>query len=141
MIPRNSVNIDLQPILREALSQGFRAFIVTPIKDWERPADFVYLCLDMEGSFALIQRPNTRVEPPTLSVPIQPNRDYGSTVLVDYDGSVDDAVDQLRAACGRESVTVRFMRNETPQVPNRGKRTLQGWNSGVTEITADMFTD
>lgn len=135
------IDTSIQPILIEALSQGFRAFIVTPDEKLPRRARFAYLCLDMDNSFALVEAPATRLELPTLSAPIHPNRDYGSSVLVDYNGSVEDAVAQLRATCLSETVVVRFMKNSTPVVANRGKKSLESWRAGVTELTVDMFTE
>lgn len=137
---REQIDTSIQPILIEALSQGFRAFIVTPDEKLPRRARFAYLCLDMDNSFALVEAPATRLELPTLSAPIHPNRDYGSSVLVDYDGSVEDAVAQLRATCVSETVTVRFMKDSHPVVANRGKKSMALWRDNITELTAGMFT-
>lgn len=141
MNPQEQIHPSIQPILRGAITQGFRAFVVTPGGPADkRPVEFAYLCLDIEGSFAIVSAPGNKLELPELSAPIQPHRDYGSGVLTDYDGSVADALTQLRVICSQETVVVRFMPKTMPVVPNRGKRALEGWHNGVTEITADMFT-
>lgn len=139
-IKNSLINPTLVEPLKLALTEGFRAFVVTPSENTPRRIDFIYLCLDIEGSFVLLEAAPTRVEPFGLSAPITPSREYGSSVLVDYDGSNTDAIRAMREVCQNPNVAVRFMANTAPVVPNRGKKSLEKWHNGVLEITANDGT-
>lgn len=113
-----------------ALAAGFTVYA---LPDQLRPAGFVALCKDEAGSWAHIQRPSMALDPVQLDVPIEPNKDYGSGVHVDHDGTPEDAVRALTEACSKPMVTVRFMTRQyvakhgTPVVPNYGRRCIEKW--------------
>jgi hypothetical protein len=72
-----------------------------------------------------------------LDVPIKPSREYGSGVLVDHDGTPEDAVRALRQACTEPMVAVRFVtkRGEPmPKVPNHGRGCIERW-PGAADFT------
>lgn len=119
-----------------ALAAGFTVYSL-PAE--VRPAGFVAVCLEEDGPFAHIQVPSLALEPVSLDVPIKPHTDYGSGVMVDHDGTPEDAVRALRQACSEPMVTVRFMRFKrgvekiAPVVPNHGRKTIERW-PGSTEF-------
>lgn len=109
------------------LAAGFTVYALPQVG--ARPAGFVCVCLTEDGPWAHIQKPAMALDPASLDVPIKPNKDYGSSVLVDHDGTPEDAVVALTKACTTEMVAVRFMpaRLGQPFVPNYGRKTIEGW--------------
>lgn len=131
MTNRTLVKPDLLPILEEALAQGFRVFAPTPLGVRRVPSGFAYVCLDTEGSFALVNSGQTSFDSVRIAAPIQPESAYGSSVLVDYDGTVDGAVRTLHRICKSDVVVVRFMgNNPAPVVPNYGRDVLDRFPGG-----------
>jgi len=130
------MHASILPIVTAALEAGFKAYALPETRSI-MGSEVVYLCLDLEGSFATIQRPTNSWEGAHLDVPIKPSRDYGSGVLVDYDGTVEGAVKALRKACESPTVTVRFMSKKigAPVVPNYGRAAIDRWHGGVEEVT------
>jgi hypothetical protein len=125
----------IAPIVSAAVAAGFTAYV--PNSYAPRPAKFVYVCLDTSGSYASIQCPTYIFEPAHLDAPIKPSREYGSGVLVDYDGTPEDAVRALRAVCESPTVTVRFIAKRgapAPVVPNRGPDTIANWGDGYFSV-------
>jgi hypothetical protein len=95
---------------------------------------FVYVSLQDDGPYATVQVPTHKWEDPSLDVPIKPSRDYGSAVLVDYDGTVPGAIEALRKACSAPNVTVRFVAKRgqaAPVVPNYGSNAVTKWRGGL----------
>ncbi|MCB5280486.1 hypothetical protein [Arthrobacter sp. ES1] len=132
MTTRSRVKPDILPILEEALAQGFRVFIPNAPGVRRTPAGFAYVCLDTDGSFALVNGGQTSFDPVRLSAPITPDRTYGSSVLIDYDGTVDGAVRTLQRICKSDVVVVRFMGNDpAPVVPNYGRKGLDKFPGGI----------
>lgn len=132
MTTRTRVKPDLLPILDEALAQGFRVFIPAAPGVRRTPAGFAYVCLDTEGSFAMVNSGQTSFDPIKLAAPITPDRAHGSSVLVDYDGTVDGAVRTLQGICKSDVVVVRFMGNSpAPVVPNYGRTALDKFPGGI----------
>ena len=130
------IETSIVPIVKAALEAGFKAFTLKD--EGPRAIGFVYVCLDEAGSFATIQRPTNSWEDTSLDVPIKPSREYGSSVLVDYDGTPEGAVKALRAACESPTVTVRFVAKRgqaAPVVPNYGRAAIDKWRGGVEEVT------
>jgi hypothetical protein len=131
----------IAPIVTAALKDGFKAYAL-PERFPHMPVEVVYVCLDEAGSFAAIQRPTNSWEDAHLDVPIKPSREYGSGVLVDYDGTVEGAIKSLRAACESPTVTVRFIAKRgqaAPIVPNYGRAAIDKWRDGVHVLTtADL---
>lgn len=130
MTIRTRIKSDIQPILEEALAQGFRVFV---LKAGVRsaPASFAYVCLDIDGSFAVVRSGHYRLNKAELAAPIKPDIAHGSSVLVDYDGTVTDAVRSLRRICKSDVVVVRFMgNNPAPVVPNYGCKVLDKFPGG-----------
>jgi hypothetical protein len=131
---RDQVRDSILPILDEALNEGFQVFVLRPSDVRIDPIGFAYVCLDTEGSFAVVNAGHNLFEEPSLTAPIKPNREYGSGVLVDYDGTTYGAIESLRAVCRSKDVTVRFMgRNRDglgPTVLNFGRQVLDRWPGG-----------
>lgn len=127
--------IDIDPKIAAhvdaALAAGFTVYAFTDRTGG--PLGWVALCLDEAGPFAHIQVPTHSWEPVQLDVPIPPSKEYGSSVLVDHDGTPEDAVRALRKACAEETVTVRFMTRQyiakhgVPKVPNHGRKCIEKW--------------
>lgn len=132
------------PFVEAAIKDGFRAFVLKPAPLQFSPVGFVYVCLNTEGSFATINASCNALEPVTLAAPIEPNRDYGSAVLVDYDETIPGAVSALREVCSYDGVVVRFMKNNTaPVVLNYGSRTMDAFHGGresFVEVTAESLS-
>lgn len=118
-----------------ALAAGFTVYALPDTSP--RPVGFVAVCLTEDGPFAHIQVPTHNWDPVSLDVPIKPSREYGSGVLVDHDGTPEDAVRALRKACLEDMVTVRFMRRKRgdygpePVVPNHGRNCIENWPGGT----------
>lgn len=132
MTTRTRVKPELLPILDEALAQGFRVFIPCAPGVRRTPAGFAYVCLDTEGSFAMVNSGQTSFDTVKLAAPITPDKAHGSSVLIDYDGTVDGAVRTLRRICNSGVVVVRFMgNNPAPVVPNYGRKALDKFPGGI----------
>lgn len=134
------VDEKIRPFVEAAIGAGFHVYIL----DEKRPpgAGFAYACLDPDGPFATISRPTHIWDPVELHVPIRPSRDYGSSVLADYDGTVEGALRKLRDICESSTVTVRFVSRKfgAPVVPNDGRNVLDKWPGGpdrFVELTAE----
>ena len=116
------------------LAAGFTVYSMPNETGSNRSAGFVAVCLTEDGPFAHIQVPTHNWEPAHLDVPIKPSREYGSGVLVDYDGTPEDAVRALTKACNEPMVAVRFVakRGEPmPRVPNHGRKCIERWSGAV----------
>lgn len=132
MTTRSRVKPDILPILEEALARGFRVFIPTAPGVRRLPAGFAYVCLDTEGSFAMVNSGQTSFDPVRLAAPITPDRAHGSSVLIDYDGTLDGAVRTLHRICKSDVVVVRFIgNNPAPVVPNYGRKALDKFPGGI----------
>lgn len=120
-----------------ALAAGFTVYALPNEAGTNRSAGFVALCLTEDGPWAHIQIPSMALDPVQLDVPIKPDKEYGSGVHVDHDGTPADAVRALRQACAEDTVTVRFMSRQyvakhgTPKVPNYGRKCIERWPGGV----------
>lgn len=118
-----------------ALAAGFTVYAVP--ESGMRSVGWVALCLDEDGSWAHIQKPTMALDPVSLDVPIKPSREYGSAVLVDHNGTPEDAVRVLTKACTEPMVTVRFTgprrgpKPPAPVVPNHGRKTIERWLTAV----------
>lgn len=123
----------IAPFAQAALDAGFYVYALKESL-FNRKAGFVYVCLDKDGPYATIQVPTNKWEDVGLDVPIKPSRDYGSGVLVDYDGTVEHAIWALRKACNEPNVTVRFVAKRgqaAPVVPNYGRNAIIKWQGGA----------
>lgn len=129
----------IAPHVDAALAAGFTVYALP--QDGARPAGFVCVCLTEDGPWAHIQKPTMAFDPVSLDVPIKPSRDYGSGVLVDHDGTPEDAVKALTKACTTEMVAVRFIRKESPMVPNYGRKTIEGWPGRQFEKLGERGTN
>jgi hypothetical protein len=128
---RTRIKDDILPILDEALSQGFRVFVLKAGGLRRAPVSFAYVCLDTDGSFAVVNSGHHRLNKAELAAPIKPNTTYGSSVLVDYSGTVHGAMQALRRTCEQASVTVRFQSGDSaPVVPNYGRKVLDKFPGG-----------
>jgi hypothetical protein len=119
------------------LAAGFTVYSLPNETGSNRSAGFVAVCLAEDGPFAHIQVPTHNWDPVSLDVPIKPSREYGSGVLVDHDGTPEDAVRALTAACTEPMVTVRFMKRKrgdhspAPVVPNHGRQCIERWPGAI----------
>ena len=138
MTTTNLIHIDpkIAAHVDAALAAGFTVYSLPNEKGSNRSAGFVAVCLAEDGPFAHIQVPTHNWDPVSLDVPIKPARDYGSGVLVDHDGTPEDAVRALTKACSEPNVTVRFMTRKrgdyagAPVVPNNGRKCIENWPGG-----------
>lgn len=135
----------IRPLVAGALADGFRIFVQKPGPRILTPVNFAYACRDIDGAFAVINGSSNRLEPKSLAAPVRPHRDYGTSVLADYDGTIPDAMRALREICAADRVRVRFMgRNAAPVVPNYGRSVLErfsGGPGGFIELTAADLDD
>jgi hypothetical protein len=127
------VDAVILPILEACLVAGFT---IWALKETRPPykIGFAYVSLQDNGPYATVQVPTHKWEDASLDVPIKPSREYGSGVLVDYDGTVPGAVEALRKACSEPNVTVRFVAKRgqaAPVVPNYGSNAVTKWQGGV----------
>lgn len=122
----------IAPIAELALRSGLRVAAVAPRN--AAPVGFFYVFDRDNGNAAVVNRASfSAFDPPTVSAPIKPNRDYGSGVLVDYDGSVPDALRALRETIASDTVTVRFMPGGVrPVVKNHGIANV--WRGTLREV-------
>lgn len=131
------------PIVTAAIEAGFTAYAPKETT-LQRAAGFVYVCLANDGPFATVQVPSHPWEDAGLDVPIKPSREYGSSVLVDYDGTVTGAVEALSKACQQPNVTVRFVAkpgHAAPVVPNYGRKVIETWPGGPERFTTVTLAD
>jgi hypothetical protein len=123
----------IQEIVTAALEAGFRVFAHK--REHKGLTGFVFACLDTEGSFVTVGIPTHRWDDTQISVPVQPNKVWGSSVHVDYDGTSEDAVRAMREVCESPTVLPRFGGN-VPAVPNYGNKVMTTWPGG-----ADLFAE
>lgn len=105
-----------------------------------RPVGHVYVCKEWDGPFALIQVPTHTWDPVNVDVPIEPHKDYGSSVLVDHDGTPAGVVAALEKACTEPTVTVRFMSRQyvakhgVVRVPNYGNNAVTKYGRSADDV-------
>lgn len=128
-----TLDSSLREIVSAALDAGFRVFAHK--REFRGLTGFVFACLDMGGSFVTVGIPTHRWDETQISAPITPNKVSGSSVLVDYDGTVSGAVAAMRTVCESPTVRTRFVKNPET-VPNYGNKCLSKWPGG-----ADMFAE
>ena len=124
---RDHITPEILPILDAAVAQSFTVFVLRPNKIRNRSIGFAYVCLDVDGSFGIVNGSHNLFEKPTLGAPIKPDRSFGSAVLVDYSGTPADAVRALREVCESPTIPVRFVGIPAPVVKNYGRKTLSRW--------------
>lgn len=135
----------IRPIVEAAFAAGFHVYVPKPfLPNDPRPAGYAYVALDPEGPFATVQRPTHNWDPAHLDVPIAPSREYGSSVLVDWDGeTIESALEALRKACESPKVTVRFVAKRgqaAPVVPNHGIKALTRHSNKTVEDDYEVWT-
>lgn len=107
------IHESLKPIVRAALEAGLT--VQTPAeKSWYREAGHVYVTQEGKPGIALVQVASLALEPPSIDVPVKPNRRYGSAVVQDYYGHPIDAVRLLRELMERDTVVPRFVGPHAP---------------------------
>lgn len=100
----------IAPFAAAAIEAGMTVHV--PQSRWDRrPAGHVYVTAEGKPGIATIQVPALALEPITVDVPVSPSRHYGSAVLQDHDGTVQDVVRLLRELMDTETVQVRFIPN------------------------------
>jgi hypothetical protein len=121
-----------------ALAAGFTVY-AEPGRD-PRPVGHVYVCKKLDGPFALIQVPTHNFDPVVIDLPVEPHKDWGSGVVVDYDGTPEGGVAALTVACSTPMVTVRFMTRQyvakhgTPRVPNHGSKVITKYGRSMDDV-------
>jgi len=131
----------IAPYLEAAAQEGFRVFVLKPDEVRPDAAQFAYVALDVDGSFATINVASLRIEPVFLSVPIAPSRKFGSSVGLEYDGTVLGALRSLRSACESRTVAVRYMGLPAPVVPNYGFKSITKWPTGGVDRFVELTTN
>jgi hypothetical protein len=119
------INERIKPYTRAALEAGFRVY--APVERYaHQEIGHVYAFLDPEGPAAILQVPTMNLDPVDVTAPIKPSREYGSSVMVDHDGTIPGVLEALRKTCESRTVAVRFMPRSvgTPIVPNHGRKTF-----------------
>lgn len=105
-----AINDRIAPYAAAATEAGMTIHV--PQSNWDRrPAGHVYVTAEGKPGIALIQIPSLAFDPIIVDVPVAPNRTYGSGVLQDHDGTVEDVVRLLRELMEAETVQVRFIPN------------------------------
>lgn len=134
LIDLHEANLD--PVLigtvRQCLAVGLRVYALAP---GTRATGFFWVCRDVDGPFATVNRPSYAFQPLSVSVPVKPDTRWGSGVPVaDEDTPTLDAVLE---AVEMDEVKIRFVPgHENTVVPNRGAEVLDYWLKGgkVVEI-------
>ena len=102
------VSDKLQPFVEAAHDAGFTIHVPTPL--FKRvPVGHVYVTREGDPGIALMQNPTLALEPITVDVHVKPNRVYGSAVVQDHDGTVEDVLRLLGELMTRDSVVPRFI--------------------------------
>ncbi len=82
---------------------------------WNREARFVYVTQDGKPGIALVQVASfPNFEPPSIDVPVVPNRRYGSAVRQDYPGTPFWGVRLLSELMECSTVVPRFVGPHAP---------------------------
>lgn len=125
----------IDPKIGEHVDAAIKAgFTVYATESNPGTTGWVALCLDEAGPWAHIQKPAMALDPVQLDVPIIPSKEYGSCVLVDHDGTPEDAVRALRQACSEDTVKVRFVNGFIPIVPNAGRKCIAYCKDRVVKL-------
>ena len=107
--------VTLQPYVDALRDNGFDVHIpVMAPAMWFRPAaEYVYVTHpDLPGCALVEDAPFARLgQRPQVSVPVRPSREYGSAVLVDFEGSPQDLPAVLRSVMTRSRIAVRFVKD------------------------------
>lgn len=108
----------LQPYVDALRDNGFDVHVpVMAPAMWFRPAaEYVYVTHpDLPGCALVQDAPFARLgQRPQVSVPVQPSREYGNAVVVDFEGSPQDLPAVLRPVMTRSRIAVRFVKE--PQI-------------------------
>lgn len=103
----------LEPYATALHQVGFHVRVPkTALRD-RRGEGFFYISADGAPGLLILSKSGFPLlgEPPTLSVPIQPNRDFGSGVLIDFDGTPAHLVTVVTARLKQTTVMTRFFTN------------------------------
>lgn len=104
-----NIHEKLIPFVQAATDAGFTVHV--PVKSI-RPGQvgFVFVTREDAPGIALMQIPTfPNFEPISVDVPVKPNRVYGSSVIQDHDGSVEDVLRLLRELTESATVVPRFV--------------------------------
>lgn len=109
-----NIHEKLAPLAEAATLAGLTVHVPTKLYA-ERKAGYAVVTQDGKPGAALIQLPTfPTFEPVSIDVPIVPSREFGSGVLQDYDGTVEDGVRLLLSLMDQEKCSPRFVRNPRP---------------------------
>lgn len=102
----------LLPHVQAAHAAGFTVHV--PVRVWSRassaPVGYVYVTRAGSPGIALMQIPTFPLsEPIDIDVPVVPNREHGSAVPADHDGTPADAVRLLGELMEADTVMTRFV--------------------------------
>lgn len=113
------IHESIRPFVEAAHEAGFTVTLPEE-RSWYHEATFVYVTREGAPGIAMIQRAsNWRFEPVQVDVPVYPNRDHGSAVVQDHDGSVQDVVRLLGELVERDTVRTRFVKVPTTVAVDR----------------------
>ncbi len=103
----------LIPHVEAAHDAGYTIHV--PVSTWRKatyPVGHVYVTREGMPGAALMQIPTfPAFEPISIDVPVVPNREHGSAVPQDHDGTPADAVRLLSKILASDTVMTRFVRN------------------------------
>lgn len=115
----------LRPFVEAAHKAGFTVTLPEE-RSWYRTAGHVYVTREGAPGIAMMQVPTMAFDPITVDVPVYPNRDHGSAVVQDHDGTVRDVVRLLGELVERDTVLTRFVKVPSVvkvdrRIPENGK--------------------
>lgn len=115
----------LRPFVEAAHEAGF-TITLPEERSYYRTAGHVYVTREGTPGIAMLQVPSLAFDPITVDVPVHPNRDHGSSVVQDHDGSVWDVLILLGRLVERDTVVTRFVANPSEvkvdyRVPENGE--------------------
>lgn len=106
-----NIHEKLIPLAEAATRAGMTVHVPTKLYA-ERYAGYAVVTQDEKPGVALIQLPTfPTFEPVSIDVPITPSRQFGSGVLQDYDGTVEDGVRLLLSLMEHKTCMPRFVEN------------------------------
>lgn len=109
-----------------AIAEGFQVF---HLDNERRPNGFFYACKTLDGSFVVVGVPTHKWDDLDVSAPVTPNKEYGSGVMVDHNGTTESIIEAMNRTCDSVTVLTRFVPNPK-RVPNFGRKCLDRFPGG-----------
>lgn len=101
-----NVHESILPFVEAAISEGFTVHLSRLDR---RASGVAWVSHPDHPGTMTIQRPTHPWEGAQLSAPVFPNREHGSGVLVDYDGTTSDALRAIWVVVRKGTITTRFV--------------------------------